>query len=584
MDNQNNNFENINHIPREPDFPPKEQQNSRPDNQEVTYSQPEFQENIPEQNNSASDFTEESQPVSSQYYHDNTGIPDIPPEGFKGEYNNYSQQSSQNGQAVPPQYYNNTGYAQPNFNNGQNFQQQNVYNSAYNQNNQPYYGNPSPYMQNNPAQAQQNPYGNNAPVQYPGCVYPVNNQNQPKKGKNTGLKVFLICLSIVFGICLMVFVGMISYSMGQSTGGYTSSTGSTMPTEYYSQNNSSGAKVHEESDYSDKINPSYEGLELQEQVKDKDSGKYTAEYSYEAVSKSVVGVICYADEVTEVSQCTTQGSGIIISEDGYIVTNAHIVNNSKTAYAIQVITSDGTDYDAGVVGVDSRTDLAVLKIDGKGLTPATFGKSEDMVIGSSVIAIGNPGGIGYQNSLTSGIVSALNRAVPSSTNVKYIQTDAAINPGNSGGPLCNLYGQVIGINTSKIVSEKYEGMGFAIPSETVKEIADQLIKQGYVSGRVKLGVVGVAVSSAQKTQYNLPGGIIVQSVEEGGPLSGSGIQQDDIITKVDGESVSTFGEVYDILEKHKAGDTVTVEVYRSPYVAGEEKTFEVEAVLAEAKD
>ena len=146
---------------------------------------------------------------------------------------------------------------------------------------------------------------------------------------------------------------------------------------------------------------------------------------------------------------------------------------------------DGTTYNAGVVGFDSRTDIAVLKIDNpKNLKPATFGNSEEIELGEDIIVVGNPGGIDYQNSITKGVVSAVNRKLSSSSLVKYIQTDAAINPGNSGGPIVNMYGQVIGIATSKFVSEYYENMGFAIPSATAKDIVDSLIKNGYVNGRV----------------------------------------------------------------------------------------------------
>ena len=374
---------------------------------------------------------------------------------------------------------------------------------------------------------------------------------------------------------------MVSYTLGQNYANKnntepTQSTSSkietpTQPTE--------PAVEHKESDYSEKINANYKGLVLSPAVKDKTNPKYTSEYSYSVVSKSVVGVVGYADKITDVSDCDTQGTGIVISADGYIITNAHIIDNSKTAYALQIVTSDNKTYNAGVVAIDTRSDIAVLKADATGLTPATFGKSKDMSIGSTVIAVGNPGGLGYQNSITKGIISAFDRTVPSSTSVKYIQTDAAINPGNSGGPLCNLYGQIIGMNTSKIVSEHYEGMGFAIPSEKIKEIVDQLMKQGYVSGRVKMGVVGIAVTSAEMEYYGVPAGIWVNSVDEKGPLKDSDIHKNDIITKVAGKPVANFGEVYTALEQYKPGDEITIEVY----CYEKDKTFEEKVILAEDK-
>ena len=159
------------------------------------------------------------------------------------------------------------------------------------------------------------------------------------------------------------------------------------------------------------------------------------------------------------------GTGIIATEDGYIITNSHVILDSKSV-PVQVKTNDGTFHDAVVVGYDKTTDLAVLKIDGTGYTPAEFGNSDELVMGQAVLAIGNPGGEQFSGSLTSGIISGLDRSVDeySSNGMTYIQTDAAINPGNSGGPLVNMYGQVIGINSAKIVSEQYEGMGFAIPT------------------------------------------------------------------------------------------------------------------------
>ena len=200
--------------------------------------------------------------------------------------------------------------------------------------------------------------------------------------------------------------------------------------------------------------------------------------------------------------------------------------------------------------------------DAKDLTPATFGNSDDVELGEDIIVIGNPGGLDFQNSLTKGVVSAINREGSSSSLVKYIQTDAAINPGNSGGPIVNLYGQVIGIATSKIVSEKYEGMGFAIPSATAKDIVDSLMKNGYVDGRVKIGITGEAVSSSAASQYNIPQGILIASVSADGPCANSGLKTNDIITEVDGQSVTNFSQVYEILENHKDGDKIKLKYYR----------------------
>ena len=562
MDNYNN-FQNRSYVPREPDFPPREPQVFKQTKEQNTNFKAEVQQQPVNYN--------VNPPVYQEPANDNVDY-------YAPVYNSDAQAEPVNPVPQPPEFEQNIGYnqppqaPQPPQPQRQGVYQQQVYRRPDGRAYQNGYGNPN-FAPRYPHTAKSD-YDNNAYI-YPSA--PKNN----KKNNNRGLKAFLISLSVVFGICVIGFVALVSYTLGQNYANKnntepTQSTSSkietpTQPTE--------PAVEHKESDYSEKINANYKGLVLSPAVKDKTNPKYTSEYSYSVVSKSVVGVVGYADKITDVSDCDTQGTGIIISADGYIITNAHIIDNSKTAYALQIVTSDNKTYNAGVVAIDTRSDIAVLKADATGLTPATFGKSKDMSIGSTVIAVGNPGGLGYQNSITKGIISAFDRTVPSSTSVKYIQTDAAINPGNSGGPLCNLYGQIIGMNTSKIVSEHYEGMGFAIPSEKIKEIVDQLMKQGYVSGRVKMGVVGIAVTSAEMEYYGVPAGIWVNSVDEKGPLKDIDIHKNDIITKVAGKPVANFGEVYTALEQYKPGDEITIEVY----CYEKDKTFEEKVILAEDK-
>ena len=562
MDNYNN-FQNRSYVPREPDFPPREPQVFKQTKEQNTNFKAEVQQQPVNYN--------VNPPVYQEPANDNVDY-------YAPVYNSDTQAEPVNPVPQPPEFEQNIGYNQPPQApqapqpQMQSAYQQQVYRRPDGRVYQNGYGN-SNFDPRYPHTAKSN-YDDNA------YIYPSTPKNN-KKNNNRGLKAFLISLSVVFGICVIGFVALVSYTLGQNYANKnntepTESTSSkietpTQPTE--------SAVEHKESDYSEKINANYKGLVLSPAVKDKTNPKYTSEYSYSVVSKSVVGVVGYADKVTDVSDCDTQGTGIIISADGYIITNAHIIDNSKTAYALQIVTSDNKTYNAGVVAIDTRSDIAVLKADATGLTPATFGKSKDMSIGSTVIAVGNPGGLGYQNSITKGIISAFDRTVPSSTSVKYIQTDAAINPGNSGGPLCNLYGQIIGMNTSKIVSEHYEGMGFAIPSEKIKEIVDQLMKQGYVSGRVKMGVIGVAVTSVEMEYYGVPAGIWVNSVDEKGPLKDSDIHKNDIITKVAGKPVANFGEVYTALEQYKPGDEITIEVY----CYEKDKTFEEKVILAEDK-
>ena len=486
-------------------------------------------------------------------------------------YNSPQQSYQQNHNNVPPvqnqNYYGNPpqGNYQPtsSYNQGASYNShQNSYNGYFEPQQQNY--NRYSYHQSNSNMPQ---YGNTVP----------NNMSQmplqpvaPKKS-NKGLVAVIIVLSVlllgsIVGICVYITSNIssapdnyqsdnspaFSFTLPQGGDGQVPQT-TTVP-----QSN------HKESDYSDKTNSDYNGLLLESKPKDVGSSNdYSAEYAFNKASSSVVGVVCYANEITSVDNCSSQGSGIIVTSDGYIVTNAHVVGNSKTAYLIQIVTADGKTYNAGVVGVDSRTDIAVLKIDdAKDLTPATFGNSDDVELGEDIIVIGNPGGLDFQNSLTKGVVSAINRAGSSSSLVKYIQTDAAINPGNSGGPIVNLYGQVIGIATSKIVSEKYEGMGFAIPSATAKDIVDSLMKNGYVDGRVKIGITGEAVNPSAVSQYNIPQGILIVSVSSDGPCANSGLKPNDIITEVDGQSVTNFSQVYEILENHKDGDKIKLKYYR----------------------
>lgn len=469
-------------------------------------------------------------------------------------------------------------------------------NPQYNQNNQQYgqYQNNTGYNQNVPPYQQnmygQPPYGNNGT--YNQQYNPQMFAQYPQKKTKGGIIALIIVLCSLLTIG---FIGMMVYGFSadikEDLNNDRSDSGnsfrvpkedSTTPFETLPDTSSQG-KTHDESDYSDKVNKDYSGMKLESNPKDaKTNNSYTAAKASEKVSDSVVGILCYSDDVPDQADTKTassQGSGIIFSQDGYVITNAHVIGNSKTAYAIRVVTSDGKVYKAGVVGYDSRTDIAVLKMDdAKGLTPATFGDSSQLEVGQDIIVVGNPGGLDYQNTTTKGVISALDRKLSTSSLTKYIQTDAAINPGNSGGPLVNYYGQVVGITTSKIVSETYEGMGFAIPSQTVKNIVDTLVKNGYVEGRVKIGISGIAVTSEQASNYNIPQGIYVQSIVSGGPCDGTSLEEGDIITEVDGETITSFADVYAILETHKPGDKIKVKYYSSSSGDGE-----VEITLQEDK-
>lgn len=558
----------------------------------------------PVQNNNMN--TEQTIPVSEPETQEEQAQ-NVPPQNGNTPYGDYifgnnNQNTANNAnptENVPPyqqnQNPNPNTYAQP-WQYGYSQYPYSGQNPQYNQNNQQYgqYQNNTGYNQNVPPYQQnmygQPPYGNNGT--YNQQYNPQMFAQYPQKKTKGGIIALIIVLCSLLTIG---FIGMMVYGFSvdikEDLNSDRSDSGnsfrlpnkdSTTPFETLPDTSSQG-KTHDESDYSDKVNKDYSGMKLESNPKDtKTNDSYTAAKASEKVSDSVVGILCYSDDVPDQADTKTassQGSGIIFSQDGYVITNAHVIGNSKTAYAIRVVTSDGKEYKAGVVGYDSRTDIAVLKMDdAKGLTPATFGDSSQLEVGQDIIVVGNPGGLDYQNTTTKGVISALDRKLSTSSLTKYIQTDAAINPGNSGGPLVNYYGQVVGITTSKIVSETYEGMGFAIPSQTVKSIVDTLVKNGYVEGRVKIGISGIAVTSDQASNYNVPQGIYVQSIVSGGPCDGTSLKKGDIITEVDGETITSFADVYAILETHKPGDKIKVKYYSSSSGDGE-----VEITLQEDK-
>lgn len=278
---------------------------------------------------------------------------------------------------------------------------------------------------------------------------------------------------------------------------------------------------------------------------------------------------------------TGTGTGVVITEDGYIVTNAHVIYDSENgageADSVSVILSDDSKYEAEVVGYDTDCDIAVLKIDKDGLTAAEFGDSDSLCLGESVIAIGNPLGFELKNTVTGGMISGLDRDITINDKaMNLIQTDAAINSGNSGGPLINKYGQVIGINSSKMSSSysgeaSIEGIGFAIPSNEVSSIVDDIMEYGYVTGKPQLGISAQDVTQAISQMYDLPVGIYVMSVGEDSAADKAGLQKGDIITAIDGKTVETVEELNAQKNKHSAGDVVELTYTRN----GEEDTVKV---------
>ena len=280
---------------------------------------------------------------------------------------------------------------------------------------------------------------------------------------------------------------------------------------------------------------------------------------YDKTIGSVVSIVCTAAEGS------SSGTGVILTASGYLVTNAHVVENARE---ITVVLSDERQFIATLVGSDTVSDLAVLHIEANNLIPAEFGDSTTARVGDSVVAIGDPLGIELRGTMTNGIVSAINRDVTTGgRTLTLIQTNAALNSGNSGGPLINCYGQVIGINTMKMgvftSQSGTEGLGFAIPSSTVKEIADQLIAQGYVSGRPGIGITGEEVSSFYQLYYRLPAGLYITHVEQGSDAAAKGIAEGDILISLGDQRITTAEDLTTALASYDVGDTVRIVIYRS---------------------
>ena len=315
----------------------------------------------------------------------------------------------------------------------------------------------------------------------------------------------------------------------------------------------------------------------------------TAEFAANKILPSIVGIeVSYTATSNSIfsfgtpssQTATATGSGIIISEDGYILTNNHVVDTSSSSsysyYDISEATSvkvklnsskygDDAVYDAKIIGKDSQTDLAVLKIDKTDLTAAEFADSDQAVVGEFVLAIGSP--LGLDTTVTQGIISAVNREVESEgTKYTCIQTDAAINSGNSGGALVNSDGKVIGINTLKLSGSGVEGIGFAIPINSTLDVTDQLKSHNKVL-RPYIGISGINLDESTAKKYNLTVGVYVKTVQNFSPAEKAGLQAGDVIVKADDKDITTMDELNDIKNSHQIGDTMKLKINRN----GDEK-------------
>ena len=407
---------------------------------------------------------------------------------------------------------------------------------------------------------------NNSNVNFEVISSKTSNANFKQKGHSFGKSVILpffsgiVGCSVVIGTCFGV-PSIKEKIIGENTNYVQTSTPTAEGTtaNLVSLSNYSNTAVFA----ANKILPSIVGIEV----------------TYTTTSNSFFG---FGQPTT--STATATGSGIIISEDGYILTNNHVVdtnsNNSYSYYDISDATSvkvtlnagtygNDATFDAKIVGKDSQTDLAVLKIEKTGLTAAEFANSDEAVVGEFVMAVGSP--LGLDATVTSGIISAVNREVESDGNTYVcIQTDAAINSGNSGGALVNSDGKVIGINTLKLSGSGVEGIGFAIPINSTLDIIDDLIEYSKVI-RPYMGFTGMDLDEATAKEYDLVVGAYVRSVEDFSPAQKAGLQAGDVIVKVDGQSITTMDELNDIKNSHKVGDVLTLTVNRN----GEERELKI---------
>ncbi len=411
-------------------------------------------------------------------------------------------------------------------------------------------------------QPESNPYAQN----YSGGYAP--QPSTPKKNKGKSVFAILICVCIVIA----------SVAIGISMKGDDYSTPS-MKEDNDKQSSISSDAAKPNTEDSPITYSEYSG-----------EGTMTPEQVYEYVDDINVGVIVYSQ-----NQKAGEGSGIIVGEDEnkeytYIITAAHVISDS--GLSVQVQFDNETEIDAEIVGYDTKTDIGVLKVKKIGFKAATFGNSDNLKVGQTVYAIGNPGGTVFFGSFTSGMISAIDRPVSTSSSaydLPCIQHTAAINPGNSGGALVNEFGQVIGLNSSKITSTEYEGMGFAVPSNTMIEIYNELVTNGYVSNRPMLGISYYSVASdytysAIAWKNNLPyGSIVLAGINEESQLNSKGVKVGDIVTGVNGQNLDTTDILLEIIEKAKVGDKITLSICRLNNNGSINSKFDVTVELLEDK-
>ena len=391
--------------------------------------------------------------------------------------------------------------------------------------------------------------------EYENYCYP---QSRPAK-KRTGLLVVLVMVALITGaVSWVVNVLDVDVKIDKNSASLTigeQETEMPLPAVMAEVPSYETAQVKNE----------FAGLVVEESPKSvenrpaEDDRALSLQQIYEKVSPSVASISCI------LRNGSGTGTGIVMSEDGYVITNYHVIENAQR---IDVLLGKNVSYTARLVGGDETTDIAVLKVDAIGLNPAEFGDSDALRVGDAVVAIGDPLGAELRGTMTDGIVSAINRDLNlSGRKMTLIQTNAALNSGNSGGPLINCYGQVIGINTMKMsnyspTSTTVEGLGFAIPIAAAKPIIDELVVQGYVSGRPAIGIRGQSLDLRAQLFYHLPSGIIITEILPDSNAAQMGLKTDDVIVAFNGVSISSLEDLVRIKSDCTAGDSVQLTVYR----------------------
>lgn len=407
----------------------------------------------------------------------------------------------------------------------------------------------------------QNNQFNNQPPQHEYSYYPEGSKPPKKKGK-----VLKRLAAVAIGLVCVVAIGATSifgYTLITGKNAFSNDDDSSKQTAAVTENTDDSTADESQPQLPSREIPTLEQLAALENA-------LSVPEIVQKVSPSVVGVSCI------MNNGTASGTGFVISEDGYIVTNYHVIDGARAISVSFSMAVEKEEFEATLIGGDAQTDIAVLKIEKDNLEAVELGKSEELIVGELAITIGNPLGSELSGTVTAGIISALNRKLTiENRDMTLIQTDASINSGNSGGPLINSYGQVIGITSAKVSTIYGEGLGFAIPIDEALPIIKDLIEHGYVKGRPIVGITGETISDIYAEYYDIPKGFIVRDLTKGGPAELGGVKVGDIVIGIEGTLIESIEEFNEVKSGYKAGDTITISVYR------DEQIVDIEITLAE---